>query len=70
MSLKTELPYNEDDFVQRGSYLDELSVTITLCEYRNLIRESARNEKEIEKLQEENERLREQVRRPGGGDGA
>lgn len=34
---KTEFSYNEDDFVERDGKLDELTVTITLCEYRNLI---------------------------------
>lgn len=35
--IKTEIGYNEDDFVERDGRLEELTVTITLCEYRNLI---------------------------------
>ena len=53
MSLKTEYSYNEDDFVQNGESMNELTVTITLAEYRNLIREQSRNEKQIEFLEEQ-----------------
>ena len=53
--------YNEDDFVQRGSILDELTVTITLCEYRSLIRENANYEHEIDRLTEENKALEKKV---------
>lgn len=61
MSLKTEFNYyNEDDFVQSGENLQELTVTITLCEYRNLIKEITCQDKTIEKLEEENKRLNEQ----------
>ena len=63
MRLKTDTSYDADNFVQRGSYLDELTVTITLCEYRDLVQQSACDEKEIESLQEEIERLRERIRR-------
>ena len=52
MSLKTEYQYNEDDFVQRGESLNELTVTITLCEYRNLIREQTRSAERIDFLEE------------------
>ena len=52
MSLKTEYGYNDDDFVQVGADMKELTVTITLCEYRNLIREQAQSAKEIEVLQD------------------
>lgn len=51
--LKTEYTYNEDDFAQRGESLDELTVTITLAEYRNLIREQTRSAEVIEHLEEE-----------------
>lgn len=61
MSLKTETFYNEDDFIQQNESLNELTVTITLCEYRNLISEREYNEKEIEELKEENEILRKKV---------
>lgn len=53
--------YNEDDFVQRDSILDELTVTITLCEYRNLIRENANYEHEIDRLTEEKKALEKKV---------
>ena len=61
MDLKTSIDYfNEDDFVQKDGGLHELTVTITLCEYRNLISESVRNEETINRLQEEKGRLTEQ----------
>lgn len=50
MNLKTDYSYCEDDFVQNAEDLNELTVTITLCEYRNLIREQARNEATIDAL--------------------
>ena len=54
MSNKTNVGYyNEDDFVENNETLRELTVTITLCEYRNLITERTRNENEIAKLQDE-----------------
>lgn len=52
MSLKTDYGFNEDDFVQTGESMNELTVTITLTEYRNLIREQAQAEKQIELLEE------------------
>ena len=60
MSLKTEYGYNEDDFVQNGNGMQELTVTITLCEYRNLIKDITNQDKAIEKLEEENEKLKKQ----------
>ena len=58
MNRKTEFTtYNEDDFVQRGDSLDELTVTITLCEYRNLIKELAQSDMTIEWLREEKAEL-------------
>ena len=59
MERKTEYAgcFNEDDFAQRGGALEELTVTITLCEYRNMVREQARNELQIERLQDENGKL-------------
>ena len=50
MNLKTDYSYCEDDFVQNAEALSELTVTITLCEYRNLIREQARSEATIDAL--------------------
>jgi hypothetical protein len=62
MSNKTECKYyNEDDFVEREGSLHEITVEITLCEYRNLIQERIYNEKTIDKLQEENKDLNESV---------
>ncbi len=60
MSLKTEYGYNEDDFVQSGENMQELTVTITLCEYRNLIKDITYQDNTIEKLEEENKKLKEQ----------
>lgn len=51
MSYKTTSGiYNEDDFVQNESGMHELTVTITLCEYRNLIRGLQRQDVIIEEL--------------------
>lgn len=61
-NLKTKYSYNEDDFVQNGEELKELTVTITLCEYRNLIRELSTYDTKIESLQEENKKTKEQLR--------
>lgn len=53
MSLKTDYnSFNEDDFVESGGEMKELTVTITLCEYRNLITEQTRNEAELDRLQD------------------
>lgn len=60
MSLKTEFSYTEDDFVQNGNDLQELTVTITLCEYRNLIKDIAYQDNTIEKLEEETSNLKKQ----------
>ena len=64
MSLKTDYDYNynEDNFVEVDGQLKELTVTITLCEYRSIISELAYGEKAIEKLQEENEKLRKEIK--------
>lgn len=62
MSNKTEHGYyNEDDFVEEDSKLHEITVKITLCEYRNLISERCYNEKEIDKLHKENTELKESL---------
>lgn len=59
MSFKTEYnTYNDDDFIENDGTMNELTVTITLCEYRNLIEERVYNEKAISELQDENEKLR------------
>lgn len=57
MSLKTEYSYNEDDFVQNGDEMQELTVTISLCEYRNLVKDLAYQDGVIQTLEKENERL-------------
>lgn len=62
MSLKTEYSYNEDDFVQNGESLNELTVTITLAEYRNLIREQTRSAEYIERLEEELKKQKESAK--------
>lgn len=59
MSLKTEYGYNEDDFVQKDGSMNELTVEITLTEYRNLIREQTCYEKRIEYLEEELKKAKE-----------
>jgi len=62
-TLKTEQPYyNQDNFVQRhdieGNYfLSEITVTITLSEYRNLISAAAKGEAEGYNRSREIERL-------------
>lgn len=58
MSLKTEYSYNEDDFVQNGDEMQELTVTISLCEYRNLVKDLAYQDATIERLEQENEKLK------------
>lgn len=65
MVCKTDCIYNEDDFVQQGETMNELTVTITLCEYRNLLQEIVRQDltidtknEEIETLKEENKKLK------------
>lgn len=64
MSNKTSLRgyYNEDDFVERDGAMHELTVTITLCEYRNLIRETTRLELELELERGKYEELEEKCR--------
>lgn len=40
--LKYDMPRaDEDDFVQHGESIEELTVTITLCEYRRLVADNA-----------------------------
>ena len=43
---------DKNDFVDRGGDIKESTVTIALCEYRNLITEQTRNEAEIDRLQD------------------
>ena len=60
-ALKTDGYYNEDDFVQEDHGLRELTVEISLCEYRALIRELTRCDLHIEKLQTEKEELEKRI---------
>lgn len=62
MSLKTDCRYNEDDFAERSGQLDELTVTITLCEYRNLITEQTRLDMTVDRLQEEKAELEKKLK--------
>lgn len=56
---KTDSYFNEDDFRQtEHGALEELTVTITLCEYRNLVREQAQNEITISRQADEIKELR------------
>ncbi len=63
MYLKSECSRsNEDDFVQDGETMKELTVTISLCEYRNLIREQAQNEEYINELKDKLKKLESQAK--------
>ena len=62
MGLKTDFMFNEDDFVQRDEKLHELTVTITLYEYRNLIRDLQKQDIIIENLQEEFKKYKESTK--------
>lgn len=57
MSNKTDLLINDYDFVEKAGELNEITVTITLAEYRALIEDKCYNEKAIDELQKENEWL-------------
>ena len=54
--------FNEDDFVESSGEMKELTVTITLCEYRNLIAENARYEALINQLGDKRKNLESQVK--------
>jgi hypothetical protein len=57
-NIKTEKGfYDKDNFVQIGDQLEELTVTITLGEYRNLLLNVARAELTIDQLYKEKEEL-------------
>lgn len=62
MTLKTDYRYNEDDFTERSGQLDELTVTITLCEYRNLLTEQTRLDMTVDWLQEEKAELEKKLK--------
>lgn len=59
MTLKTEqILCEENNFVQKGECLEELTVTITLNEYRNLIQEVVYCGNKCETLEKENKELK------------
>ena len=55
----------EDDYVERGGVCDELTVTITLREYRGLIEERVKQAAEIERLKEERDKFEKQAHEYG-----
>lgn len=50
-NIKTDFGYNDYDYVQDGETIKELTVTITLDEYRHLITTNVRNEAQIDRLE-------------------
>lgn len=46
-----------DDYVEEAGVVKELTVTITLCEYRELIKNSATDKHTLDKLMAENMEL-------------
>lgn len=73
-NLKTDYGYNENDFVEKDGGLQELTVTITLSEYRDLVTEkevlSADIEtyrKKVNELTEQNKNLAQAVLALNGG---
>ena len=59
-NLKTEYGYNENDFVEKDGALQELTVTITLNEYRDLIATSEVLSADIETMSKKLKELTEQ----------
>lgn len=53
--------YQADDFAQRGNEMVELTVTITLDEYRRLISENVSMSAEIDSFKRENKNLSERI---------
>ena len=61
--LKSEHPYSSDyDFVQQGEAMNELTVTITLAEYRDLIEDQTRMSLEIDRLKAEKKELEDKAK--------
>ena len=56
---------NEFDYVESGGRCDELTVTITLCEYRELTERRVRQAMEIERLTAERDKLEKQAHEYG-----
>lgn len=55
----------EDDYVEHGGICNELTVTITLREYRGLIEEKVKQAAEIERLTAERDKFEKQAREYG-----
>lgn len=53
--------YQADDFAQHGNEMAELTVTITLGEYRRLISENVSMSAEIDSIKRENKTLTERI---------
>lgn len=51
----------EDDYIERAGAVEEITVIITLREYRELIKNDALNNAQLKKLEEENEKLQRRV---------
>ncbi len=61
--LKSEHPYSCDyDFVQQGEAMNELTVSITLAEYRDLIEDNTRLNIELDTLKAEKKELEDKVK--------
>lgn len=56
---------SEVDYVERGGACEELTVTITLYEYRGLIEEKVRQAAEIERLCAERDKFEKQAKEYG-----
>ena len=61
--LKSEQSYSCDyDFVQQGEAMNELTVKITLSEYRDLIADQTRMSLEIDRLKAEKKELEDKAK--------
>ena len=61
--LKYDMPRAvDDDFVQHGETMDELTVTITLSEYRALVEDNALLRRDVPKLIEEKKALERELK--------
>lgn len=56
---------SEFDYVESGESCHELTVTITLCEYRELTEQRVRHTMEIERLKEERDKFEKQAQEYG-----
>lgn len=54
MNLKTDYRYEDFNFTENNGTMNELTVTITLDEYRTMVQHLTRDENKIEKLEAEN----------------